>query len=92
MPRSGRDFSGTTGSQPPQIVLLNHALRKPGTRYTHECHAGSHLVSILTARSDLLELTRRGWLERQSAGRMLAYQAIKDLKARLLDEGSGDGR
>jgi hypothetical protein len=72
--------------------LVTSALRKPGTRYTHESHARSHRVSIVTARSDLLDLTRRGWLERQSAGRMLAYQPIKDLEARLLDEGSGDGR
>ena len=72
--------------------LVTSALRKPGTRYTHESHARSHRVSIVTARSDLLDLTRRGWLQRQSAGKMLAYQAINDLEARLLEEGSGDGR
>ncbi len=46
-----------------------HALRHPGFIYTFESHRLSHRVVSQTARTDLLEMTRRGLLVKKKGGR-----------------------
>lgn len=66
-----------------ELALLEHALRKPETTYTHESHANSHRVSIVSARADLLHLTRLGWLRKTKLGKKFAYRAVPGLEKRL---------
>lgn len=64
-----------------QIVL--RALRDPTTAFTHESHAQSHDIVIATARSDLLDLVKRGLLRQVRGGRAFRYVAVPDLADRL---------
>lgn len=66
-----------------QLALLDHAMRNADANYTHESHANSHRMSIMTARADLLELVERGWLRKFQSGKRLVYQPVEDLEARL---------
>jgi len=66
-----------------QLALLSHALRHPGMRYTIESHQRSHGVAYQTARTDLLNLVRRGLLDQTRAGRAFAFAAPEDLRERL---------
>ncbi len=66
-----------------QITLLGHALRKPGAVYTFKSHARSHGVVYQSARTDLLDLEERGYLERRRDGRTYRFHAPVDLPERL---------
>ncbi|MFN3842375.1 MAG: Fic family protein [Rehaibacterium terrae] len=66
-----------------QLALLDHALRKPDAEYTHESHASSHRISIVTARSDLLRLVEFGWLRQLRRGKRFVYMPTRNLEARL---------
>lgn len=66
-----------------QIALLSHALRNPGAIYTIESHRRSHGVVYQTARTDLLELSERGFLRKRSVGRTFEFAASEDLGRRL---------
>ena len=45
-----------------QLALIGHALRHPDVDYTYHAHAASHGVVHESARQDLLDLERRGYL------------------------------
>jgi Fic family protein len=66
-----------------QLALLGHALRQPATRFTIEGHQMSHRVVYETARTDLLGLVRRGFLEQAKSGKKLVFTAAPDLQRRL---------
>jgi Fic family protein len=66
-----------------QSALLSHALRHPDAHYTFESHQTSHDVVYQTARSDLLDLERRGFLNRSQRGRAFIFRVPSDLLARL---------
>lgn len=66
-----------------QLALLGHALRNAGSTYTIGVHASMHGVTHETARADLQELTRRGLLIRNTAGRQYRFSAPPDLVERL---------
>jgi Fic family protein len=66
-----------------QLALLNHALRDPDPVYTFQTHAQSHGVTHETARTDLLDLTRRGLLMRRRSGRQYVFSPPADLGERL---------
>jgi len=58
-----------------QLALLTHALRNAGFRYTYRSHATSHAVTRQTARTDLLELTELGILDKRKIGREAVFVA-----------------
>lgn len=68
---------------PRQLVLINHALKKTGSRYTVESHRISHGVSYETARSDLMRLTGLGLLTQHKIGKAHVFVPAPDLRARL---------
>jgi Fic family protein len=66
-----------------QVALLAHALRHPDAEYTIRSHATSHGVVNQSARTDLIDLQRRGLVERRTAGRAFHFYPAADLAARL---------
>lgn len=66
-----------------QLALLSHALKHPGMRYTIESHRKSHNVVYQTARTDLLDLSRRRLLIQRKSGRGYVFTAPADLGSRL---------
>jgi Fic family protein len=58
---------------PRQLALLEHAIKHPGALYTVTSHSRSHGVAAQTARTDLRDLERQGFLVRTSAGRGYAW-------------------
>lgn len=66
-----------------QLALLGHALKNPTAIYTHESHGNSHRVSVMTARSDMLALVRRGWLTKSKSGKRFVYRPTTGLETLL---------
>jgi Fic family protein len=66
-----------------QLALLGHALRHPGASYTFASHRRSHAVVYQTARTDLIDLARRGLLNERRVGRVYHFDAPSDLPDRL---------
>jgi len=66
-----------------QRALLSHALRHPQHRYTIQSHRVSHNVVHQTARTDLLDLAKRGLLEGRKIGRQWHFTVAPDLEERL---------
>ncbi len=67
-----------------QLALLNHGLKNPGSHYTIESHRRSHQISYGTARSDLLQLARLEFLQRQQVGKAFDFVSPHDLKRRIM--------
>jgi len=67
-----------------QIALLANALRHEDAVYTVHSHAQSHRVTRQSARTDLADLERRGFLERGVVGRRFDYYPARDLRSRLV--------
>lgn len=66
-----------------QVAILTHALKHPGHGYTVESHRRSHRVTLQTARTDLLALTKLRLLRQGKRGRALVFYAPEDLRARI---------
>jgi len=66
-----------------QLALLGHALRHPATQYDFKRHMRSHGVSFQSARTDLLDLKDRGFLELHRVGRTYVFSPTLDLARRL---------
>ncbi len=56
-----------------QVALLSHALRNLDAVYTIQAHQTSHRVAYQTARTDLLDLERRGFLELHKTGKRYRF-------------------
>lgn len=67
-----------------QVEIIRNALKHPGQRYTFTSHQQSHNVVYQTARTDLLDLSERGVLEKRKKGKQMVFIAPADLSARLL--------
>ena len=63
-----------------QVLLLSHALRRPGFRYSVRTHQVSHGVSANTARTDLRNLAEAGLLVPTKRRRRAEYIAPRDLE------------
>jgi len=66
-----------------QAGLIRHALKHPYQAYTIDSHQKSHNVVYQTARTDLLQLQRKGVLEMSRQGKTMVFKAPPDLSARL---------
>lgn len=69
-----------------QVALLTNALHHSNAEYTIASHATSHRVVRQSARTDLLDLERRGLLTRRTVGRKFFFHPAADLR-RQLEEG-----
>ncbi|MDE0420493.1 MAG: Fic family protein [Gammaproteobacteria bacterium] len=66
-----------------QVALLSHVLKYPDTTYTIESHRRSHNVTYETARTDLIGLTKLGFVNVAKRGRKLVYRRHGDVEARI---------
>jgi Fic family protein len=66
-----------------QRALLEHALKHPDQVYTFQSHQNSHGITYLTARSDLLDLAKRGLVTETKRGRQRAFLPSANLGKRL---------
>jgi Fic family protein len=64
-----------------QLGLIAHALRTPGATYTIVTHRRSHGIVYETARTDLLELEKRGILSMSRSGREFVFTPSPNLQA-----------
>lgn len=83
-----REFQRSLATRPGefnhrQVALLQHAARHPEAIYTVRSHETSHKVTRQTARQDLIELEKRGYLERWAQGRRFYWRPVSDLVERL---------
>lgn len=62
-----------------QRAIMTRALRQPETVFTYKSHARSHGITLMTARNDLLDLERHGWLVGHRAGREFQFVPAADL-------------
>ncbi|MCH7910222.1 MAG: Fic family protein [Candidatus Hydrogenedentes bacterium] len=75
---------GAAGLNHRQKALIEHALRHPHYRYTFASHRTSHNIAYQTARTDILDLVKRGYLETAGKeGRRHYYAPATDLGKRL---------
>ena len=68
-----------------QVALLTHALRHADAEYTVTSHSTSHRVTRQSARTDLLDLERRGLLMRRQVGKRFVFAPVANLGARVAD-------
>lgn len=66
-----------------QLAVLSHALRNPDARFTIDAHQTSHRVVYQTARTDLLGLMERGFLDQGKIGKKLYFTPTRDLQRKL---------
>jgi len=66
-----------------QLALLSHALRHPDARYSIQSHRTSHGVVYQTARTDLLDLAKKGFLVARKIGRTFYFSPAADLESLL---------
>lgn len=70
-----------------QRSVLGRALSHPGAEFQIRQHQTSHRVVYQTARTDLLDLVQRGYLEQELRGKAFIFVPAPGLKERL----GGDG-
>ena len=66
-----------------QQALISHAVRNPHQAYTIDSHSLSHKVVYQTARSDLLDLAKRGVLQAKKVGKQWRFTPSPDIEERL---------
>lgn len=67
-----------------QIALLSHAIRRPRNEYSIRSHQTSHNVAYATARADLFDLVRKGFLTQRRLGqKTYTFLSPPNLEARL---------
>jgi Fic family protein len=74
---------GAQGFNRRQLEVLGDAVRHPDSSYSFSGHAASHRVTHETARSDLFNLAKRGFLTQRRVGREYAFEVPDDLPERL---------
>lgn len=79
----GTTLAGMADLNHRQRELLDHALRHPGFEYTVRSHQRLQAVVHQTARTDLLDLERRGFLTARKVGREWRFRPVADLGHRL---------
>jgi Fic family protein len=80
---AGRRWRGFSTLNARQQALVDHALRRPQTRYIITGHQRSHGITHQTARDDLFDLVNRNLLEVTRERRVYHFRAVPDLADRL---------
>ncbi|SDG91139.1 Fic family protein [Sinosporangium album] len=62
-----------------QFALLGNALKNPAARYSVQSHQTSHRISAETARQDLVQLEKFGFLEKRRLGKKFVYHPKPNL-------------
>lgn len=78
--RTGENFNHR------QRTLLAHALRHPGAKYSIEPYRREHGIVYETARQDLLDLTKAGYLRKTQMGRAFQFYAVPNLEQLLREK------
>jgi len=68
-----------------QRTLISHALKHPKQKYTINSHKISHNVVYQTARTDMLDLQKRGLLDMIKIGKTQYFSAANDLEKKLTE-------
>lgn len=66
-----------------QRALVSHTLRHPHQKYTIRSHQISHNVVYQTARTDLLDLEKRGLLTSRKIGKKWYFTPVSNLEEKL---------
>lgn len=66
-----------------QKALILHALQNPKAVYSFALHQNLHRVVYQTARTDLLDLEARGFLNRRQEGKKFVFTPALDLRERV---------
>jgi Fic family protein len=66
-----------------QRELIRHALRHPSFSYTVASHRACHGVVLMTARTDLEDLEKRGLLSKKKSGKAWVFTPVPDLESKL---------
>lgn len=66
-----------------QKALLTHALSHPHAQYTPQTHMQAHGVVYETARSDLLGLTKKGFLDKFKSGKGFIFVPVEGLEGKI---------
>lgn len=66
-----------------QLAVLSHVARKPDSRLTIAAHQTSHRVVYQTARADLLDLVKRGFLAQRKVGKKMVFEPVANLQHKL---------
>jgi Fic family protein len=66
-----------------QVDLIRHALKHPNSHYSIESHRASHNIVYQTARTDLLDLEKRGVVQKAMVGKKMVFGIPKDLPVKL---------
>lgn len=56
-----------------QKAVVQHSLKHPDFIYTIESHKNSHNIAYQTARTDLLTLAKKGYLEKIKSGKAFQF-------------------
>ena len=79
----GQALKDLRGLNRRQELVVERAMRVPITEFTIEGHQIEFRVSYGSARSDLLDLAKRGLLARERVGRQYVFRPAPDLQDRL---------
>jgi Fic family protein len=71
------------GLNPRQKALVYHAISHPLATYTFEAHRSHHAVVYQTARQDLLDLAKQGYLEKEKQGKEFVFFPSKKIGEKL---------
>lgn len=66
-----------------QLMLIDQALKSPGTIYMIESHKTSHHISYATAKSDLEKLVKLGFLHQSKRGRAFIFISANNLEQQI---------
>lgn len=73
-------LQGDTKINHRQRSILGRALKNPEARFLIAHHQRTHNIAYATARADMLDLERRGWLVSVVEGKAFVYMPVPNLR------------
>jgi Fic family protein len=83
-----RDFQQSVALLPGQfnhrqLAVLEHAVKNPDASFSNKSHSSSHNVTAETARLDLSDLERKGFMTKRRVGRAYVWIPVQQLAEKL---------